>query len=88
MQRLKQVMAAAVVVGASIVATTNFAAAQYYVSRECVPPQPQPWRWYHNYLWAGFVPDWGPFFRHHVYRYGPVLVCSAVATPRVISSKY
>ena len=85
---MKQVLAAAVVVGASIVATTNFAAAQYYVLSECVPPPPQPWRWYHNYLRAGFVPDWGPFFRHHVYRYGPVLVCSAMATQPLIYSKY
>jgi hypothetical protein len=90
MQRLKQVLAAAAIVGAGIVATTNLAAAQDYVltAPECVPPPPQPWRWYKNYLRADFVPDWGPFFRHHVYRYGPVLVCSAMATTPVISSKY
>jgi hypothetical protein len=89
MQRLKQVLAAAVIVGAGIIATTNLAAAQDYVltAPECVPPPP-PWRWYKNYLRIGFAPDWGPFFRHHVYRYGPVLVCSAMASPRVISSKY
>jgi hypothetical protein len=90
MQRLKQVLAAAVIVGAGIIATTNLAAAQDYVltAPECVPPPPPPWRWYKNYLRIGFAPDWGPFFRHHVYRYGPVLVCSAMASPRLISSKY
>jgi len=89
MQRLRCLLAAAAVVGAGVIATTNFAEAQDYVvtAPDCVPP-PQPWRWYHNYLRAGFVPDWGPFFSHHVYRYGPVLVCSAIATQRVIYSKY
>jgi hypothetical protein len=90
MQRLRCLLAAAAVVGAGVIATTNFAEAQDYVvtAPDCVPPSPPPWRWYHNYLRAGFVPDWGPFFRHHVYRYGPVLVCSAMATQPLIYSKY
>jgi hypothetical protein len=89
MQRLKCLLAAAAVVSAGVIATTNFAEAQDYVvtAPDCVPPPP-PWRWYKNYLRAEFVPDWGPFFRHHVYRYGPVLVCSAMVTRPVIYSKY
>jgi hypothetical protein len=90
MQRLKCLLAAAAVVGAGVIATTNFAEAQDYVviGPDCVPPSPPPWRWYKNYLRADIVPDWGPFFRHHVYRYGPVLICSAMATRPVIYSKY
>jgi hypothetical protein len=90
MQRLKHLLAAAAVVGAGIIASTNFAEARDYVvtAADCVPPPPPPLQWYNNYLRADFVPDWGPFFRHHVYRYGPVLVCSAIALPPVISSKY
>jgi hypothetical protein len=90
MQRSKYLLAAAAVVGAGVIATPNFAEARDYVmaASECVPPPPPPWRWYNNYLRADFVPDWEPFFRRHVYRYGPVLVCSAIATRPVIYSKY
>lgn len=89
MQRLKCLLAAAAVVGAGLIATTNFAEAQDYVvtGPDCVRAPP-PWRWYKNYLHTDFVPNWGPFFRHHVYRYGPVLVCSAMARRPVIDSKY
>jgi hypothetical protein len=33
--------------------------------------------------------NWQPFFRHHVYRYGPVLACAlAPANANVISVRY
>jgi len=81
----------AAVVCAGVITTTNMAAAQDYVStaQDCVPaPSSPPWRWYDTYYPNYFVADWGPFFRHHVYRYGPIIACSATAAPSVISSKY
>jgi hypothetical protein len=81
----------AAVVCAGIVTTTNLATAQDYVPivQDCVPAIANlpSWRWWETYH-RDFVRDWGPFFRRHVYRYGPILVCSASATPSVISSKY
>jgi hypothetical protein len=91
MQKLKLMLAAAAVLGAGIVATTNVAAAQDYAltAPDCVPPPPPSPRWYYTYYPNYFVPNWGPFFRRHYYRYVPILVCSAIATPPVIiSSKY
>jgi hypothetical protein len=87
MRSLKLVLAAAWVAGAGIVATTNMAGAQDYVliGPDCGPPLP---RWYYSYYPNYFVPNWEPFFRRHVYRYGPMVVCSAIATPRKISSRY
>jgi hypothetical protein len=33
--------------------------------------------------------NWEPFFRHHVYRYGPVMACALVpASTNVISVRY
>jgi hypothetical protein len=90
MQKLKLMLAAAAVLGAGMVATTNSAAAQDYVpiAPDCVPPPAPSPRWYYTY-YPNSVPDWGPFFRRHYYRYGPISVCSAIATPPVvISSKY
>jgi hypothetical protein len=89
MQSLKLVLAAAGVAGAGIVATTNLAGAEEYVltAPACVPPPlPSP-RWYYIY-YPNFVPNWEPFFRRHVYRYGPVMVCSAIAMPPNITSRY
>ena len=37
------------------------------------------------------APNWGPFFFHHVYRYGPIAVCvptNTIATTNVISVRY
>jgi hypothetical protein len=33
--------------------------------------------------------DWEPFFRRHVYRYGPILACTpSIETANVISVRY
>jgi hypothetical protein len=91
MQKLKLMLAAAAVLGTGMIATTNFAAAQdsVLIAPGCVAPLAPSPRWYHTYYSNDFVPDWGPFFRRHYYRYGPILVCSAMAAPpAVISSKY
>ena len=90
MQKWKLMLAAAAALGAGIIATTNFAAAQDYVptAPDCVAPPAQSPQWYTT-SYPNFAPNWGPFFRRHSYRYGPVMVCSAIATPPVIiSSKY
>jgi hypothetical protein len=90
MQSLKLVLAAVGIVGAGIVATTNLAGAQDYVltAPDCVPPPAPLPRWYYRYYLNYLVPNWEPFFRRHVYKYGPIVVCPAIATPPVISSKY
>ena len=31
------------------------------------------------------APNWGPFFRHHYYRYGPTPTCILSAAPVVVS---
>jgi len=91
MLRPKHLVAAAILV-AGIAAMTNLAEAQDYVlaAPDCVSPPPSL-AWYKIYYPDNFVADWGPFFRRHDYRYGPILPCAAVtviATPPVISSKY
>jgi hypothetical protein len=91
MQKLKLMLTAAMVLGAGVTATTNLAAAQGYVltAADCAAPPPPSWRWYYTYYPDASAPNWGPFFRHHDYRYGPISVCPASATPpAVISSKY
>jgi len=51
-----------------------------------------------TYLWANWfyspvyhiypAADWEPFFRRHVYRYGPIVCASSIATANVISVRY
>jgi hypothetical protein len=91
MQKLKLMLTAAMVLGAGVIATTNFAAARDYVltASDCAAPPPPSWRWYYTYYPNDSVPNWRPFFRHHYHRYGPISVCPAIATPpAIISSKY
>jgi hypothetical protein len=88
--QLKLLLTAAAVVGASVVATTNLAAARDYVLNpaDCIPQASPPLRWYSSSYVNYFVPDWEPFFRRHVYVYGPVLACAAISTSPAISAKY
>jgi hypothetical protein len=83
---MQKLFLAAAVIGAALGAMANVAAAQDYVGGyACVPPPPRP-----TFLYPDA--DWGPFFRHHYYRYGPILVCTAapsIATaPVVVTAKY
>jgi hypothetical protein len=89
MQSLKLVLVAAGLAGAGVIATTSLAGAQDYVltAPGCVPSPAPSWHWYYSY-YPNFVPNWEPFFRHHVYRYGPIMVCPAIAAPPIISSRY
>jgi hypothetical protein len=90
MQSLKLVLAAAGVVGAGIFATTDLAGAKDYVltAADCVPPPAPLRRWYYRYYLNDLAPNWEPFFRRHVDKYGPIVVCPVIATPPVISSRY
>jgi hypothetical protein len=82
MCQMKHLLAAAAVLGA-FAATINSATAQDYVSWSCSPPPPTA-----MYIYP--TANWDPFFRHHWYRYGPIVVCSpsAVAATPVVSVKY
>jgi hypothetical protein len=88
MKKLRLTLAAIAVVAAGIVSMTNIAVAQYVLTAsDCVPTTQPSWHWWRSNYANNFVPDWEPFFRRHVYRYGP-LACSAVIIGPVISSKY
>jgi hypothetical protein len=84
-------LAGVLVVGA--VTTTNCAEARHYrhvgiydryvvSDASCTPPPPSA-----SYIYPS--PNWEPFFRRHVYRYGPILMCApSVAMTTVISVRY
>jgi hypothetical protein len=91
MRKMKMLAAAAVVgAGLGIVATTDIAEAQDYVlsAPGCVPPPPSRMQLYYSYFRPELPLNWEPFFRHHYYRYGPILACAPIETAPVISSKY
>ena len=88
MHRIKNLLAAAAIFGAGISGSTNLAEARDYVLAVPACVAPAAWRWYYTYRPNYFVADWEPFFRHRYYRYGPILNCSAMAGPPVLSSRY
>jgi hypothetical protein len=81
MPKLKVALSAAAVLAAVVLATTNLAKAQDYVrsASDCGLPPPTE-----IYIYPSA--NWQPFFRRHVYRYGPILVCSP--SNAVISVRY
>jgi hypothetical protein len=86
MQRIWPIFVA-LVVGA--IATSNSAQARHYRYAELEPayacgPIPSPSTFY-IYPAA----NWEPFFRRHVYRYGPILACApSTGTTGAISVRY
>jgi hypothetical protein len=94
MQNLKLILTASVVLGTTAVATMNSAEARRH----------RPVVVYNDYLGSGatcsIVPpslppyifpaaNWEPFFRRHVYRYGPILTCApSIETTSVVSVRY
>jgi hypothetical protein len=89
--RLKFLVTAVAVVGIGILAATNLAVARDLVLNrgDCVPPSNPPPQWYTSNYPSYFEPNWEPFFRRHVYAYGPILACVVISAPQVIiSSKY
>ncbi len=88
MKNIKSVLTAAVVLGTMAIVATGPAEARHLrtaytsVPGACFDPPPRP-----TYIYP--APNWEPFFRRHVYRYGPIVICEPVlqATP-VLTVRY
>jgi hypothetical protein len=94
MQYVKMILTASVVLGTTAVATMTSAEARRYrhvvayndylvseASCSIVPPSPT------SYIFP--AANWEPFFRRHVYRYGPILKCApSIETTNVVSVRY
>lgn len=93
MQGLKPLKSLAAVILGGMVATISVAEARHYrnvaVSGDymvseasCAPPPPPA-----TYIYP--AANWEPFFRRHVYRYGPIMVCDpSIAPTNIISVRY
>ena len=91
MKRIKPILTASLMLSASVIAASGPAEARhlrhsggvYAVSGDaCREPGPRPTTIYP-------APNWEPFFRRHVYRYGPILICDPVLqATTVISVRY
>jgi len=86
--------AAAASIGSAEARPYRYVAGDYAVSDGgCITPLAP-----NTYLWANWfyssayriypAADWEPFFRRHVYRYGPIVCASSIATANVISVRY
>jgi hypothetical protein len=102
MQNLKSILIISVVLATTVTASLNSAEARpyrqltddYAVSDAgCATPiAPNTFLWanwfyspvYHIYP----VADWEPFFRRHVYRYGPIVCAPQIAATNAISVRY
>ena len=92
MKRIKPILTASLILGATAIAATGSAEARhlrhagggaYAVNAgACSDPAARL-----TYIYP--APNWEPFFRRHVYRYGPILICDpALQTTNVISVRY
>ena len=91
MKRIKPILTASLILAAAAIAATGSAEARhlrhaggaYVVSADtCSEPTA---RLTHIYP----APNWELFFRRHVYRYGPILICEPVLqATNVISVRY
>ena len=91
MKRIKPILTASLILGATAIAATGSAEARhlrhaggaYAVNAgTCSEPGPRP-----TYIYP--APNWEPFFRRHVYRYGPILICDPLLqATNVISVRY
>jgi hypothetical protein len=102
MQNLKSILIIATALATAAVASMSSAQARAYrqlagdyavSGAGCATPiAPNTFLWanwfyspvYHIYPAA----DWEPFFRRHLYRYGPILCAPAIAATNVISVRY
>jgi hypothetical protein len=102
MQNLKSILTISVVLATAAAASITsaearpyrYVAGDYAVSDgSCATPiAPNTFLWsnwfyspvYHIYPAA----DWEPFFRRHVYRYGPIVCAPSIATTNVVSVRY
>jgi hypothetical protein len=102
MRNLKSILIISVVLATAAAASIGAAEARpyrqlagdYAVSDAgCVTPLAP-----NTYLWANWfyspayhiypAADWEPFFRRHVYRYGPIVCAPSIAATPVISVRY
>lgn len=88
MKHTKPILAASLILGTAAMAATSPAEARHlrhasvYAAGACGEPGPRPLAIYP-------APNWEPFFRRHVYRYGPILICEPVLqATNVISVRY
>jgi hypothetical protein len=86
MQNSKVVLTVLLVLGTTAAVTMNAAEARRYSdyvvnadSCSIIPPPPT--------LYIYPAANWEPFFRRHVYRYGPILAC-ALETTNLVSVRY
>ena len=77
MKNIKSVLTASLVLGATAIVATSPAEARHLRTAytvapgACFDPPPRP-----TYIYP--APIWEPFFRRHVYRYGPIVICEPV----------
>ncbi len=103
MRNLKAILMMSVVLGTSAVTTMNSAQARHYrhassdyVASDtgCVTPPAHlifyPWpNFYPTVSYIYPAANWEPFFRRHVYRYGPIVCAQPIEmTTHVISVRY
>ncbi len=77
MKRAKMILTASLLAGMSALAVNDSAEARhkrgassdYVVSAAICSPPPPPL----TYIYP--APNWEPFFRRHLYRYGPIVIC-------------
>ena len=91
MKRIKLILTASLILGTAAIAAAGSAEARHlrraggaYAidASACHEPGPRPIAIYP-------APNWEPFFRRHVYRYGPILICDPMLqTSTVISVRY
>ena len=78
MKSIKPILTASLILGATAIAGGAYALS----AGACSEPGPRP-----TYIYP--APNWEPFFRRHVYRYGPILICDPlVQATNVISVRY
>jgi hypothetical protein len=93
MQTARVIFAAMVVAAGGLITTTSAEARHYRhyhaysdfaVDASTCGPIPPP-----SSMYIYPEANWEPFFRHHVYRYGPVVACAlAPVSTNVISVRY
>jgi len=91
MKSIKSILTASLILGTTAIAATGSAEARHLrhaggayavTAGACSDPGPRP-----TYIYP--APNWEPFFRRHVYRYGPILICEPVLqATHVISVRY
>jgi hypothetical protein len=91
--RLKLASVAVLALAAALSASDIAAAQDYMGTPECAPYFPHRVIYDASWWWRPDYPaNWEPFFRRHVYRYGPLACGAPIATtpptPVVVKSKY